>query len=126
MESFAVQPVLVLVAVTVYRVVFVGLAVGLLMVDELRCAAGVQLYVKPVVAVAPIVIEVPAHTDLLPPADTVGAARNLMVSALEVAVAGDTQFDELLNTQVIISPFDNKESLYVAWFLPTFDPFFFH
>jgi hypothetical protein len=125
-ESVFVHPVAVVVAVTLYTVVAVGLAVGLLEVDELRCVAGDHKYVSPVVEVEPIDVELPLHILLLPPALTVGKGFTLIVSAFEVAVDGDTQVDELVSTQVIISLLFSKVSLNVALFLPTLVPFFFH
>jgi hypothetical protein len=49
-----------------------------------------------------------------------------MVTALLVAVVAVTQLREEVKTHVTISPFARADELYVALFVPTFDPFSFH
>jgi hypothetical protein len=76
-ESLAVhEPLL---AVTTYFVVIVGLANGPATVEDDKAVDGDQLYVMPLVGVAPMAIELPLQTDLLPPADTVGALVTVRV-----------------------------------------------
>jgi hypothetical protein len=60
--------------------------------------------------------------------ETAGVTTGLtvMVTGLDVAVAGDAQVAFEVITQVITSPFTRDEFEYTALLIPSFTPFSFH
>lgn len=79
-ECVLVQPVAVTVSVTVYIVVTVGLTVGLAAVELNPPGTDDQLYVLPLTATAPIVVEDPVHKPRSDPATAAGNAFTVTVS----------------------------------------------
>jgi hypothetical protein len=85
--SVAVQPFTVLVAVNVYVVVTVGLAVGLATVALLKPVLGLQLYVLPATVAAPIVpLVVKQFKVISAPALAIGANVFTFTTTTSVAV----------------------------------------
>ena len=83
----------------------------------------------PLVGVAVNNIDTAEHTVGLGVAiitDGVTDEFTVIVIVLELAKTGKAQFTELVRLQTIASLFDNVASTYVAVFVPTFNPFFFH
>ena len=83
----------------------------------------------PLVGVAVNNIDTAEHTVGLGVAiitDGVTDEFTVIVIVLELAKIGEAQFTELVILQTIASLFDNVASTYVAVFVPTFNPFFFH